>query len=240
MTQPAVHYPADRRGFLKALLTGGCLGMAALPLFIRRAVAMGALPYPSGIQKMEGSVTVNGREARPGDPVAFGDTVETGPGSMVVFVVDRSVYLMRDRTRLTVAREADSAQRDTVSEVLRILNGRVLAVFNRRRDKRIFTPTAVVGVRGSAAYVEAEAHKTYLCICYGIAELTAAGEPGAVEAVKTRHHESPRYIFGPDGGTRIMPAPVINHTDAELVMLESLVFRKPPFAGDGVDGGGGY
>jgi hypothetical protein len=30
-----------------------------------------------------------------------------------------------------------------------------------------------------------------------------------------------------------MPAPVLNHTDAELTMLESLVGRKPPFAAQG-------
>ena len=28
----------------------------------------------------------------------------------------------------------------------------------------------------------------------------------------------------------LMSAPVINHTDAELTLLESLVGRKPPFA----------
>ena len=29
----------------------------------------------------------------------------------------------------------------------------------------------------------------------------------------------------------LMQAPVINHTDAELTLLESLTGRKPPFAG---------
>ena len=28
-------------------------------------------------------------------------------------------------------------------------------------------------------------------------------------------------------------APVVNHTDAELTLLESLVGRKPPFSGSG-------
>jgi hypothetical protein len=31
----------------------------------------------------------------------------------------------------------------------------------------------------------------------------------------------------------LMQAPVINHTDAELTMLESLVGRRPPFTGSG-------
>jgi hypothetical protein len=32
----------------------------------------------------------------------------------------------------------------------------------------------------------------------------------------------------------IMRAPVLNHTDAELILLESLVGRQPPFIGQGV------
>jgi hypothetical protein len=32
----------------------------------------------------------------------------------------------------------------------------------------------------------------------------------------------------------VMAAPVLNHTDAELILLESLVGRQPPFIGTGV------
>ena len=36
-------------------------------------------------------------------------------------------------------------------------------------------------------------------------------------------------------------APVINHTDAELILLESLVWRQPPFVdNEGNGGSGGY
>jgi hypothetical protein len=47
--------------------------------------------------------------------------------------------------------------------------------------------------------------------------------------VRTKHHDQPRYIY-PKGAPRMIEnAPVINHTDAELVMLEALVGRKVPF-----------
>jgi hypothetical protein len=55
------------------------------------------------------------------------------------------------------------------------------------------------------------------------------GDPKAGETVRTTHHDQPRYIY-PKGMPRMIErAPVINHTDAELVLLESLVGRKVPF-----------
>ncbi len=41
--------------------------------------------------------------------------------------------------------------------------------------------------------------------------------------------------------SKIVEAPIINHTDLELIMLEKFVFRKPPFVGeDGKVKGGFY
>jgi hypothetical protein len=55
-------------------------------------------------------------------------------------------------------------------------------------------------------------------------------DPSAREIVRTRQHEQPRYVMGMGAPKMLMSAPVINHTDAELTMLESLVGRQPPFA----------
>ena len=51
--------------------------------------------------------------------------------------------------------------------------------------------------------------------------------------MKTSHHDEPRYIYL--GKNTIEKAPVINHTDLELIMLEEQVLRNPPF----LDGRGG-
>ncbi len=48
--------------------------------------------------------------------------------------------------------------------------------------------------------------------------------------MRTRHHEQPRYILPKGAPQMMMKAPVVNHTDAELAMLESLVGRSPPFS----------
>ena len=75
--------------------------------------------------------------------------------------------------------------------------------------------------------MEAETARTYFCLCYGTAEV-AATMGGARESYSTRHHESPRYIYGDGRKRAIVPAGVANHTDSELILLESLVGRSPP------------
>ena len=109
----------------------------------------------------------------------------------------------------------------------------MLGVFGRRRRKRIITATAVTGIRGSGVYVESDTERTYLCTCYGIGDLAASADPRVRETVRTTHHESPRFIYGPGAPSLITRAPVFNHTDAELIMLEAMVGRKPPFVSSG-------
>lgn len=219
----------DRRRFIGRLVSAGIGSTALVPFLIRRAVAMGNLKYPTGMQRVQGRVTINGRPAREGDPVASGDVVATGPESLAVFVHEESVYLLRAGSRFELVVEGADRGPDRRVEVLNNLKGRILAVFARRGRKRILTPTAVAGVRGSAAYVEADPEKTYLCLCYGEAALSAIDDGSVHETLKTVHHEHPRYIYGPKRSQRIVPAPMLNHTDPELVMLEGIVGRKPPF-----------
>ena len=72
-----------------------------------------------------------------------------------------------------------------------------------------------------------------MCTCYGEAELASRDDPSAHETVRTRQHESPRYILASGAPQMLMQAPVINHTDAEFILLESLVGRRPPFMESG-------
>ncbi len=224
----------DRRSFLISLLGGGSLCLISLTCRIRNAVAMGSFKYPTGVQKLKGKVFINDRPAKERDLVEPGDIVTTGPESMVIFVVNKSVYLLRDNTRVDLQGETVDAENKPAIEVLRIIKGKILMVFKRKQRKQLVTQTAIVGVRGSAVYIEAESARSYICVCYGKADLAAGDDSEIRETVYTNHHESPRFIFGPNIRDRIIKAPVFNHTDAELTMLEAIVGRKPPFAyGDG-------
>ena len=86
-----------------------------------------------------------------------------------------------------------------------------------------------IGIRGTAIYIEVEAARAYVCLCYGEIDITSTADPAIRETLRTTHHDQPRYVMGPGAGEILQRAPVINHTDAELIMLESLVGRRVPF-----------
>jgi hypothetical protein len=172
-------------------------------LLIRDALAQDRLPP-------------NVRRARPGDKLTAGADAD------LVFVVERDAVLLRRSSSLELLKNG-----------FRLVTGAALAVFAPGARKTLQTPTATVGIRGTAAYLQAERARTYVCICYGEAVLEPVADPKARETVRTRHHEQPRYIMAKGAPQMVMPAPVLNHTDAELTMLESLVGRKPPFAATG-------
>jgi hypothetical protein len=154
--------------------------------------------------------------------VAAGDSVTTGADALAVFVVGRDAMLVRRQSSVSLFKDG-----------LRIASGAVLSVFESGRRREIDTGTAVIGIRGTGIYVEAEPDRTYVCTCYGEAVLEPRADPAARETVRTTHHDQPRYIMPKGAPQMIMRAPVVNHTDAELEMLEALVGRKPPFEGKG-------
>jgi len=192
-------------------------------LNLRTALAAGSLP--PGVARIKGDVRINGRSAEQGQRVTSGDLIETGRNAELVFVVERDAFLLRANSRLEFgAKAANSAL-----TVLRVLTGALLSVFESGARREIRTATATIGIRGTGIYVEAAARRTYACTCYGEAELIPVDEPGAAETVRTKRHDQPRYIYGRGMPNMMEAAPVINHTDAELQMLEVLVGRKVPF-----------
>lgn len=179
-----------------------------------------------GVRRAAGDVRVNGKPATQGMRIRPGDNIVTGPNGDVVFVVGRDAFMVRPETNL----ELEGGAKSALLTGLRIVTGRVLSVFATGQPKRIQSDTATIGIRGTAVYIEAEADKTYVCTCYGTADLASRHDPSARETVRTKHHDQPRYIMASGAPQMLMDAPVINHTDAELTMLEALVGRRPPFA----------
>src|SRR3954467_3696943 len=194
-------------------------GAAAL-LLVRRGLAQGRID--PGIRTVFGDVRINGKAARRGALVRAGDEVSTAAGAQAIFVVDRDAMLVRGSSEVSMLKNG-----------LRIVTGAVLSVFAPGGRRQIETGTAVIGIRGPPVYVEAAADRSYVCTCYGEAVLEPRGDPGSTETVRTTHHEQPRYVMSKGAPQMIMRAPVVNHTDAELDMLEALVGRKPPFTGKG-------
>ena len=210
----------DRRRFVARLAAAGALGAGGLSGFMSRALAKGDLP--PGINQLKGTATVNGRPAAIGTPVTPRDRIATGPGSTAVVVVAGDAFLVRENTTFEFAETGG-----VLSRVL-IQSGRVLSVFGKK-PVVIKARTATIGIRGTGAYLEVDPDKVYFCLCYGEADLDGPGM-SARKRIKTTHHESPLVITDKGGAMAAVPGPVMNHTDDELMLLESLVGREPPFS----------
>lgn len=222
-----------RRNFLTQMLSGIAMIVSSV-LFpvIQKCFAMGDKEYPQGIREIQGDVKINGKPAAVGDMIQPGDIVTTGADSSATFIIGNSAYLVRENSSLAVGGENDQSE-----NILRMLKGKMLSVFGG--EKTIYTPTAVMGVRGTGLYVEAEPSRTYLCLCYGAVDVECRVS-GEKQTLKAAYHESPRYIYGSGARSGLINiAPMLNHTDAELILLESLVGRKPPFVKNGVYNKGG-
>lgn len=208
-----------RRKLLKA--------MAALAITERLGVLQAAwaagqkLP-PPGMQRFTGDVKVNGQPAREGMLINPGDSITTGRNSQAIYVIGEDAYLQRDNSLVTITG-------DSVKRGLRILSGKLMSVF-AKGEKQIQTSTATIGIRGTGCYIEAGADKVYFCLCYGVAEVSSLKTPAHKEVIETSHHDHPVYLHD-SGESMMVPAGMINHTDSELILLENLVGRVPPFYG---------
>ena len=179
------------------------VGTAAL-LLARRVLAQGQVEQ--GVRRARGEVAVTG------------DSITTGPTGEVLFVKDRDAVMVRRNSNLSFAANG-----------FRLVTGAALAVFAPGQPKELRTPTATIGIRGTAVYLEIAPGRTYVCTCYGVAELASVDDPASRETVRTRAHDQPRYIMASGAPQMITAAPVINHTDVELELLEGLVGRRTPF-----------
>lgn len=215
----------QRRRWLKRVLAAA--GGAGLSSAIQQVLALAPGPVRQGVNRIRGDVRINGKPAAIGTLVRPGDVVTTGANGYVVLVVNEDAFLVRDNSRVEFRGDGH------LVTFLRVVTGKLLSVFAPNRAKRTFkTSIATVGIRGTGLYIESEQDRVYVCTCYGTADLTPDDDPEAGQTVTTTHHEAPRYIYSPmaaKNGVRVAKAPVINHTDVELFMLEGLVHREPPF-----------
>jgi hypothetical protein len=219
-----------RRLLIQALAAGAFAaavpgaGVMAAELFGR---APRKLPRGQSIYRLSGNAMVNASAATMQTRIGPNDTVETAKGSEIVFAVGESAFILREESRVTL----QSAQQDSLLlSGMRLLTGALLSVFPNGRPARIITATATIGIRGTGFYLEADPQQTYFCTCYGIADVAAINDPESRDTVVSRKHDKPLYVVAnANRGENIRSAPFINHTDQELMLVETLVGRTPPF-----------
>lgn len=195
-----------------------------LSTWLAQGLAAGRFPLAKGIVKITCEAWLNDRPAEVGKLVLPDDVIRTGPRSELIYVIEQDAFIVRERSE--VRHRAPSS---TAAAALRVVTGGVLAVFGSGR-KDVLLPNATAGIRGTGLYASVSDTRVYFCLCYGTAEVVPLADPGAAVTVTTRYHDRPMVIGSEAGPGVITPAPVVDHTDAELILAESLVGRVPPFA----------
>jgi hypothetical protein len=187
------------------------------------------LPPNQSIYRITGQASVNGKAASMDTRIEPGDTVETGKDSEIIFVVNGNHSMIMRADSHLVMESAKSSTGALLINGLRLLAGKLLSV-SSHTPMKVRTATAVLGIRGTGFYVEADPALTYFCTCYGTTDITAIDDPQSNTTVKSKHHDRPLYIVKDAGqGKKILNAPFIDHTDEELSLIETLVGRTTPF-----------
>jgi len=193
----------------------------------------------SNIVELRGDARVNGQRLVPQQTVQSGDSIETGPGSHLIFVVGGSSFLVRQNSRFTVERGASL----NAVAVLRMITGAVASVWTKGSARQIVTPTLTAGIRGTGVYTEVRPEqnlRTYFCNCWGVVDMRAGPDRALSEA---SYHQSFWGEPEPKNGRFLTPAGAINHTDEEMEYLARLVNQRTAWqlaGAKGVKDGMGY
>jgi len=220
----------SRRQFLLFLLSTGALSTlsgCASGTTSSASVMPTKMPAGRSIHQLMGDVRVNGVTASLATLINPGDVVETFDRSFVIFVVQQDAFILRSNSKMTLPGRATTP--GVVSTAFALERVKALSVLASRRTD-ISTPSAVIGVRGTGVYLEVEPDLSYVCVCYGISDLSTADDPGISGTIVSDHHSAPRYILADTTASqRIVPAPFKNHDDQELMLIETLVGRATPY-----------
>jgi hypothetical protein len=215
-----------RRWLIQALAMGAFSGAGLEALGQVLGSAPSKLPAGKSVYRVNGQVLINGQNANTESKVGAGSTIQTGRNGEIVYAVGESAFILRADSQVVIETPPDSV---FVSGI-KLLTGKLLSVFPSRRPVQLTTRIASIGIRGTGVYMESDPEQTYFCTCYGVADVSATNDPESKETVAAKHHDKPLYILGNEPkGKNIRPAPFVNHTDQELMLIETLVGRQPPF-----------
>lgn len=246
MTCNHAHSPEDlqRRQFLLYLAAGAAT--AILPANVMAAIPPLPAPLAAGrsVYHIKGRAWVNGQRVTPDTRIGPNDTLKTSQHGELVFAVGNHAMLLRGGSHLVLHQKEGGKEANTEGSsligLLELFAGKLLSA-SRNKGMQINTPTATIGVRGTGVYLETYPDKTLFCTCYGDVDIAASHDASSTTSVHATHHNRPLAILesAPAGScihdVHDLARPGhkftgLKHTDAELMMIEALVGRTPPFA----------
>jgi hypothetical protein len=113
-----------------------------------------------------------------------------------------------------------------VLAALRLLTGAIVSVWGKGTPRRLITPTATLGIRGTGTYTEIpsdRSDRTYFCNCYGVVDVSSGTESRVSEA---EYHQAFWAEGSPQQGKYLSQAKMLNHTDEEVEHLARLANQR--------------
>jgi hypothetical protein len=177
----------------------------------------------SNVVELAGDALVNGQRLNSQQTIQSGDSIVTGPGSTLIFVIGNAAFHVRQNSRLLVERGATL----NVVSVLRLLTGAVASVWGKGSSRQIITPTLTAGIRGTGVYTEVhpdQDFRSYFCNCYGTVDVNV----GTTSVVSRSQYHQSLFSTPPaaENNMKLMPAKPLNHLDKELEFLARLTNQQ--------------
>ncbi|HEY9593854.1 MAG TPA: FecR family protein [Spirochaetia bacterium] len=173
------------------------------------------VPVTPTITYLEGSVSVDGKDAAIGDIVPLGSVVRTGQGAVaeIAFNGRNAVRLAESTTLLFNPGNLQSGSELRQGALTLVLKKLVAGAGGESFIVR--TPSAVAGVRGTSFFLKVESPaSTYVCACNGaVSVLGTDGTP--LRELASAHH-SGLHIEGTGGQPKLTEAGLLYHTDSDL------------------------
>ncbi|PIP81170.1 MAG: hypothetical protein COW84_01285 [Gammaproteobacteria bacterium CG22_combo_CG10-13_8_21_14_all_40_8] len=186
------------------------------------------LPLAKSIYELKGEVLVDGIIATNATLITPNSLVITRSNSYVIFKIGEDAHILRENSQIQLQGDG------IIVSTLRLISGKILSVFGKRESSKpyqLHTTTATIGIRGTGVYAESYTDSSYLCTCYGVVNIQANRDTTSQEIISATHHDSPRFILASgQSGKLIEPAPMKNHSDEELMLIETIVGRTAPLS----------
>jgi len=172
------------------LIAGAILLAATVFLAAQNPLPLSASPGAAKVTTLAGQVSIL-QDTQPwalsaGDEVRLGQVILAGPDGFAVFEVsDGSTFEVYPNSRV-VFRKTPGNLKDLLDVLIGKVKVHIQTWGGQPNFNRVFTPTAVISVRGTVFYVEVEDEEdtTLVLVDEGLVEVQHARHPGTPKLIK--------------------------------------------------------
>jgi hypothetical protein len=163
--------------------------IVAVPILARAEAPIGHVAFVKGTANIQ-HVSSSASPAKFGDDVFQMDTIETKDGEVKILFVDKTMLILGANSKVLITEHVYAPKAGIRKSLFSIVKGTVRTIVDqamklKENDVRLQTATAVAGIRGTDAGVQAQA-RTARFVCFnGAFEAFAKSNPADAVMVRT-------------------------------------------------------